>query len=78
MTLHRPSNVDDPERLSVLLEALAELAAIRPVVFPMHPRTRARAQGVALQKRLGQLTIVEPMGYAEMVGALICRGHCDR
>ena len=70
VTLHRPSNVDESERLSVLLEGLAELAAIRPVVFPMHPRTRARAQAVGLQKRFAQLTIVEPMAYAQMVGAL--------
>jgi UDP-N-acetylglucosamine 2-epimerase (non-hydrolysing) len=70
VTLHRPSNVDDPERLAVLLEALAELSALRPVVFPMHPRTRARVQGRSVQTLLRSLTIVEPMGYAEMVGML--------
>ena len=70
VTLHRPSNVDEPERLAVLLEALAELAAIRPVVFPMHPRTRTRVQGGPFERLLQSLMIVEPMGYAELVGAL--------
>ena len=70
VTLHRPSNVDDPEQLAVLLEALGQLSALRPVVFPMHPRTRARVQSWPLQKLLQPLTIVEPLGYAEMVGML--------
>lgn len=70
VTLHRPSNVDQPEQLSVLLEALDEMSACRPVVFPMHPRTRARVQGGPLQARLRRLIITEPLGYAEMVGTL--------
>jgi UDP-N-acetylglucosamine 2-epimerase (non-hydrolysing) len=70
VTLHRPSNVDDPARLSVLIEALAELSARHPVVFPMHPRTRARVQSGALEQRLRSLSVVEPMGYAEMIGML--------
>jgi UDP-N-acetylglucosamine 2-epimerase (non-hydrolysing) len=70
VTLHRPSNVDEPGRLSLLLEALAELSAVHPVVFPMHPRTRARVQDGPLQRWLRQLTITEPFGYAEMVGML--------
>jgi UDP-N-acetylglucosamine 2-epimerase (non-hydrolysing) len=70
VTLHRPSNVDDPERLSVLLEALAQLAGRCPVVFPMHPRTRAQVQNTPLERLLSRLTVVEPLGYAEMVGAL--------
>lgn len=71
-TLHRPSNVDDPERLSLLLQALAEIAASRPVVFPMHPRTRARVKGGPLEPLLRQVIITEPFGYAEMVGMLDC------
>jgi len=41
VTLHRPSNVDAPERLERLLDVLAELARDLWIVFPMHPRTRA-------------------------------------
>jgi len=70
VTLHRPSNVDEPERLSMLLEALGEISSIRPVVFPMHPRTRARIANGPLERVVRPLTIVDPMGYAEMVGAL--------
>jgi UDP-N-acetylglucosamine 2-epimerase (non-hydrolysing) len=69
-TLHRPSNVDEPEQLALLLQGLAAIARQRPVVFPMHPRTRARAEEARLDSLLRQLRITEPMGYAEMVGAL--------
>src|SRR5690606_26588871 len=42
VTLHRPSNVDDPQTLSILVEKLTLVAERIPVVFPVHPRTRAR------------------------------------
>ena len=41
-TLHRPSNVDDKQVLAELLGGLAEVAAVMPVIFPIHPRTRQR------------------------------------
>src|SRR5437763_1930650 len=44
-TLHRPANVDEPVALGRLLSALTEVAAQVPVVFPIHPRTRARLPG---------------------------------
>ena len=69
-TLHRPSNVDEPERLALLLEALAEIAEHQPVVFPMHPRTRARIQGGPLEAVMRNIVVTEPFGYAEMVGML--------
>ena len=69
-TLHRPSNVDEPERFALLLEALARIAQHRPVVFPMHPRTLARAQGGPLDRLLRRLIVTEPFGYAEMIGML--------
>src|SRR5262249_6918816 len=67
-TLHRPSNVDGPERLALLLEALAVVARTRPVVFPMHPRTRERAEQGPLRQLLRNLVVTPPVGYAEMVG----------
>jgi UDP-N-acetylglucosamine 2-epimerase (non-hydrolysing) len=70
VTLHRPSNVDEPAQLAMLLEALALLSQHRPVVFPMHPRTKARVCGGPLERLIRSLTVVEPLGYAEMVGAL--------
>lgn len=68
VTLHRPSNVDDPARLRVLAAALAELATERPVLFPMHPRTAARVadQGVDF----GDVRVLPPIGYPEMLDAV--------
>ena len=42
LTLHRPSNVDSPERLRATLDAIAEIARDVPVIFPVHPRTEAK------------------------------------
>src|SRR5712691_1753409 len=43
VTLHRPSNVDDPTTLQGIIEALQHIGSKIPVVFPIHPRTRKRA-----------------------------------
>src|SRR5579871_2246837 len=48
VTLHRPSNVDEPERLATIVAALREIASDRHVVFPVHPRTRARLEAASL------------------------------
>ena len=42
VTLHRPSNVDDPSALDTLLESLTQVSESLPLVFPVHPRTRQR------------------------------------
>jgi UDP-N-acetylglucosamine 2-epimerase (non-hydrolysing) len=65
VTLHRPANVDHPERLAALAAALREIAAVRPVVFPVHPRTRARLDAAGLD--MGQVHLLEPLGYLEML-----------
>ena len=65
VTLHRPSNVDDPSRLSAIARALREVAAERPVVFPMHPRTAQRFQSANLD--LGAVRVLPPIGYFEML-----------
>lgn len=65
VTLHRPSNVDDPERLEAIVEALAELGTEAPVAFPIHPRTRARladSGGLARLEASG-VTCCQPLGY---------------
>jgi UDP-N-acetylglucosamine 2-epimerase (non-hydrolysing) len=49
LTLHRPSNVDDPARLESTLEAMAELAQRIPVVFPAHPRTSRNIDAAGIQ-----------------------------
>jgi UDP-N-acetylglucosamine 2-epimerase (non-hydrolysing) len=68
VTLHRPSNVDDPARLEAIVGALREIAAEQPVVFPVHPRTaaRLRAAGLSLDGAPG-LRALEPVGYLEML-----------
>jgi UDP-N-acetylglucosamine 2-epimerase (non-hydrolysing) len=67
VTLHRPSNVDDPAQLSAIFAALATLAESRPVLFPIHPRTRAAAEATGLLARLGGVRLMEPLGYSEML-----------
>jgi UDP-N-acetylglucosamine 2-epimerase (non-hydrolysing) len=62
VTLHRPGNVDDPARLHELLQVLNRVADIAPVVFPAHPRTRPKLNGIA-----HRLTVVDPLPYREML-----------
>ncbi|MBA2669893.1 MAG: UDP-N-acetylglucosamine 2-epimerase (non-hydrolyzing) [Gemmatimonadetes bacterium] len=66
-TLHRPSNVDDPAALGVVLEALGRVADEMPVVIPLHPRTQSRAEEFGMAERLERLRVVEPLGYTEML-----------
>jgi UDP-N-acetylglucosamine 2-epimerase (non-hydrolysing) len=65
VTLHRPSNVDDPHRISVLARVLSEIALEREVVFPAHPRTRLRLEDAGL--KLDRVRMLEPVGYLEML-----------
>ena len=62
MTLHRPSLVDDPQRLAAAVDALEEIARRLPLVWPVHPRTRSRL--VSSTKRL---CLIEPVGYLDSV-----------
>jgi UDP-N-acetylglucosamine 2-epimerase (non-hydrolysing) len=66
VTLHRPSLVDDPQRLSAVLNVLAQLATTVPVLFPLHPRTRARAAetGVAIP---AAVTALDPLEYLDFL-----------
>lgn len=66
-TIHRPSNVDEPEALRVVLNALVKVAEFIPVVLPLHPRTRSRAATAGLSHLLNQIHVVEPLGYLEML-----------
>lgn len=66
-TLHRPSNVDEPAAFLPLLLALGRIARELPVVFPVHPRTRARLADPALATAAGPLRLVEPQGYLEFL-----------
>jgi UDP-N-acetylglucosamine 2-epimerase (non-hydrolysing) len=72
VTLHRPSNVDSPELLAALLETLKEISARLPLLWPMHPRTRANVERFGLLRYidLPQLVCLQPQGYLEMVGLM--------
>lgn len=70
VTLHRPSNVDEPERLGGIVDGLVDLARRAPVVFPIHPRTRARLARDGGLERLAAAGVdcIEPVGYVEFLG----------
>ncbi len=65
VTLHRPSNVDDPVRLAAIVAALRAVAAERPVVFPVHPRTRAQLSAGGFE--VDGVRLLEPLGYLDML-----------
>jgi len=68
LTLHRPSNVDDPATFRGLLDAIATIAAQLPVVFPVHPRTRKQAAAIGHDlDAIPGLKLMEPMGYLEFL-----------
>ncbi|HET7162125.1 MAG TPA: UDP-N-acetylglucosamine 2-epimerase (non-hydrolyzing) [Rhodanobacteraceae bacterium] len=74
VTLHRPSNVDTPASLSVLVAQLTGIAAKVPLVFPVHPRTRKNLETFGLWKQLAEapgLRVVEPLGYVDFMN-LVC------
>lgn len=72
ITLHRPSNVDDAETLSRVVSIIGDVAKRMPVVWPMHPRTRANIEKFGLRDRIDarQIACLPPQGYLEMVGLM--------
>jgi len=68
VTLHRPSNVDDEARLTGIVGALREVATERRVVFPAHPRTRAKLASYGLDT--GAIVMRDPVSYEEMLGLM--------
>ncbi len=73
LTLHRPSNVDDPVVFAGILEALVHLQSKLPIVFPAHPRTAKRISELGLTDKLeaaANLRVVEPLGYLEFLGLM--------
>ena len=69
VTLHRPSNVDEPDRLAQIVDGLVALAANAPVVFPIHPRTRTRLADDGGLERLeaAGVACIEPLAYLEFL-----------
>jgi len=66
VTLHRPSNVDQPENLRQIMKKLGKLSRKLPVVFPVHPRTRKRLEEISFgSEPYPQLKLIEPIGYTD-------------
>jgi UDP-N-acetylglucosamine 2-epimerase (non-hydrolysing) len=74
LTLHRPSNVDDPKVLAGILAALLEIQGDLPILFAAHPRTRKQIRAFGLQERLNSaanLQMVEPLSYLEALDVMM-------
>lgn len=73
LTLHRPTNVDDPVVFEGLMTAVGEIAGEMPVVFPVHPRTRPvvlRSEKASRLAGSGVLRLLEPLGYLEFLSLM--------
>lgn len=72
LTLHRPSNVDNPTVLRALLETLCDISRDVPLIFPIHPRTRARVEAEKLGGMLteSRICLTEPLGYLQLLGLM--------
>ncbi|MGH8259867.1 MAG: non-hydrolyzing UDP-N-acetylglucosamine 2-epimerase [Steroidobacteraceae bacterium] len=74
VTLHRPSNVDEPAQLGDLVSRLEEVAARMQIVFAVHPRTRKRLQDFGLEPRITgnpRIRATEPLGYIEFMNLVL-------
>lgn len=68
VTLHRPSNVDDPSMLAKIVSALNEISRALPIVFPIHPRTRERMASYNIEvSGNANLQLVDPIGYLDFL-----------
>ena len=75
VTLHRPSNVDNKESLVSIMRAFADISRKMPVIFPMHPRTRARLAEFGIDLGNSNITILDPVGYHDSL-ALTQSARC--
>ena len=69
VTLHRPSNVDEKETFTGLLEALVAVSQKLPIIFPVHPRTRGNIEKFGFAEMVGKSNIhlIEPLGYLDFM-----------
>lgn len=66
VTLHRPSNVDEPSKLQLIIQALGEISNHTPVLFPVHPRTKKMLENLNLQN-YPHLFFETPLGYMDFL-----------
>ena len=70
LTLHRPSNVDDPAAMERIFDALEVIGRDLPMVFPIHPRTRKNLEQSSLGERarkMKNLQLIDPVGYLDFL-----------
>lgn len=70
VTLHRPSNVDDPQTLGQILDAFEQISRDMPIIFPVHPRTKKNIEAMGLGSRVTAmkgLHLPEPLGYLDFL-----------
>jgi len=67
VTLHRPSNVDDPAVLGRIVDALSAIGESRPLLFPVHPRTRKVLAEGGLRVAPDRVRLVDPIGYLDFM-----------
>ena len=75
LTMHRPSNVDDPNTFSRILDALEVIQKDLPILFPIHPRTRKNLIALGLQDRMDSLQnirLMDPIGYLDFLKLNSC------
>jgi UDP-N-acetylglucosamine 2-epimerase (non-hydrolysing) len=72
LTLHRPSNVDEPRVLERLLRTLTKISQSLPLVFPVHPRTEGKIRDAGLGNLLDNpsMLVLPPQGYLELLGLM--------
>lgn len=74
VTLHRPSNVDEPDTLRTIMSALIEISKQVPVIFPVHPRTQQRIVNLGIDLPTRYLLLIEPLGYLDF---LVLEAHAQ-
>ena len=67
-TIHRAENTDDPQRLKNIFEAIKTIAKDTQIILPLHPRTKQKIKELSLS--LSTVTIIDPVGYLEMIWLL--------
>ena len=73
VTLHRPSNVDDAQKLGLLVQALIDVQARLPLVFPLHPRTAQRLASSGLRRNLeaAGVRLIDPVPYVRFMSLVM-------
>ena len=67
MTMHRPANVDEEDKLRELFEYIIEVSEKMPIVFPCHPRTKKRLEDFGIAGNAKGLKMIEPLGYLDFL-----------